>query len=84
MHRASSTCIWLDSQWRKVCFTLIRMDWDPRIEGFFHVETMLRLGMTQWHIWDPGIIGGYSGDQNLEREIAQALLEDKQFWRGGV
>ena len=35
--------------------------------------------MTQWYIWDPGILGGYSGDQQLERALVQALLEDKQF-----
>ena len=50
MQRASCTSIWLDSKWRKVCFTLIRMAWDPSIEGFLHVETMLRLRMTQWYI----------------------------------
>ena len=42
---------------------LDKMAWDPSIEGFLHVETLLILGMTQWYIWDPGIIGGYSGDQ---------------------
>ena len=62
MQRASGPCIWLDSKWSKVCFTLIRMAWDPGIKGFLHVKAMLRLGMTQWYIWDPGIIGGYNGD----------------------
>lgn len=63
MQRASGTYILLDCECCNVCFTLIRMAWGPGIEGFLHVGTVLRLGMNQWYIWGPGIIGGYSGDQ---------------------
>ena len=38
--------------------------------------------MTQWYICNPSIIGGYSGDQQPERALVQALLEDKQFLAG--
>lgn len=69
MQRAFGTCIWLDIEWRKVCFTLVMMNCDLGVEGFLHVGTMLRLGMTQWYIWDLGIIGGYSGDEKLERAL---------------
>jgi len=69
MQRAFSTHIWMDNEWSTVCFTLNRMAWDPSIEGFLHVGTVLRLGITQWHIWDLGIIGGYSGDQRSERAL---------------
>ena len=40
MQRAFGTCIWLDNEWSKVCFALIRMVWDPGIEGFLHDRTM--------------------------------------------
>jgi len=60
------------------------MAWDPGIEGFLHVRTMVRLGMTQWHIWYCSTIRGYNGEQHSKRELVRALLEDKQFWRGGL
>lgn len=63
MQSAYGICIWLDSEWSKVCFTLILMAWDLAIKGFLHVRTVMRFRITQWYIWDPGIIGGYSGDQ---------------------
>lgn len=39
------------------------MDWDPDIAGFFHVRIVQRPGMTQWHVWDPGITDGDKCDQ---------------------
>ena len=54
MKKASRTCIWLDSEWSKVCFTLIRMSWDHGIERSLHIRAMQRRGMIQWCIWDPG------------------------------
>jgi len=58
------------------------MAWDTCIEGFLYVKIVLRLGMTQGYIWDLSIIGGYSDDQQLKRELIQAFLEDKQFLAG--
>ena len=40
------------------------------------------LGTIQWHIWEPGIVFSNNEDQQLERVIVQALLEDKQFLAG--
>ena len=45
---------------------LDRMAWDPGIEGSLHIKVMQRSGMIQWHIWDPGIPDGDSGDQQSE------------------
>jgi len=50
MQRASGAFTRLDSKWSKWCFTLIRMAWDPNIEGLFHDRILLGIGMTQWHI----------------------------------
>jgi len=58
MQRDSSTYIQLDKEWSKVHFTLIRMTWDPSIEGFLHVRIVLRLEMTHWYIWYPSNTGG--------------------------
>ena len=62
-----------------MCFTLIRMAWDPGIKQFLHVGIVQRLGMTQWYIWYPGIIGHYSGDHQSERALVQGLLQEKFF-----
>lgn len=40
--------------------------------------------MIQWHIWDLGEVCSDSGDPSSERELVQALFEEKQFlvhWR---
>jgi len=58
---------------------LDRMAWDPGIEGFFHIRNVLRSGTIQWHIWDLGTCCSDSGEQQLERMLVQALLEDKRF-----
>jgi len=48
----------------------------------FMKKTMQMLGTIQWHIWEPGIVFSNNEDQQLERVIVQALLEDKQFLAG--
>ena len=44
--RDSSTYNSLDSERSKGCSIVIRMAWDPDIEGFLHDQTMQRPGMT--------------------------------------
>lgn len=56
MQRAFEAYTWLDSGWSKGCFTLIRMAWDPSIEGFLNDMIMHGERMTQCHIWDSGIV----------------------------
>jgi len=42
VQRASSTYTWLDNEWSKACFTVIRMAWDLGIEGLLHDQTVQR------------------------------------------
>lgn len=56
-----------------------RIAWDLCTEGFFHIRTVQRSGMIQWHIWDHGTFCNDSREQQLERFLAQALLENKRF-----
>jgi len=77
-HRGSSAHIWQDSEWSKGDFTLIRLAWDPGIEGFIHYRIVQRSGTIQWHIWDPGEVCSDSGGPQSERVFVQALLEDKR------
>ena len=82
MQRAFGTYTWFDSEQSKGCFKVLRMAWDLGIEGFLHDQTMQRSMMTEWHIWDLGIIFGDSGDQQSDGALVQASLEDKQFLAG--
>ena len=74
IQKASGTCIRLDSEWRKVCFTLIRMAWDPGIERSLHIKAMQRPGLIQWRIWDPENFcsdrGGVSAKEDAYSGIA--------------
>jgi len=56
MQRIHGTYTWLDSEWSKGGSTLIRVAWDPGIEGFLCVKLVHGTGMIQWHIWDTGIV----------------------------
>lgn len=61
---------------------LFRLAWDPGIEGFIYDRMVYRFRVTQWHIWDPGIVCSYSLGQHREGALVRALLEDKQFLKG--
>jgi len=68
-----------DSEWSEGSFMLDKIAWDPCIEGFFHIRTVQRSGTNQWHTCDPSKFCSDSGEQPLERLLAQALLEHKRF-----
>ena len=76
---AYGTYTWLNSEWSKGCSKLIRVAQGPGIEGFLCDRIVHGTGMTQWHIWDPGIICSDCLGHQIMGTLVQALLGDKQF-----
>jgi len=69
MHRAFGAYAGLENEWSKGCFTLIKMAWDPNDGRFPHDRTKQRLGMTQWHIWDLGVVCSNCLGQLIEKVL---------------
>jgi len=61
---------------------LLRLAWDPSIKGFIYDKMVHGFRVTQWYIWDHGIMCSDCLGQLIERVFVQALLEDKKFLVG--
>ena len=61
-----------------------RLPCDLGIDGFIYDRMVQGFRVTQWYIWDPGImyIDCFSG--LIKRVLVQALLEDREFLVGRI